>query len=155
MENNQKQTIEEVLISQGIYIGPTVGISMLPLLKTHRDTVVIKTKTQRLKPLDVALYKRGDAYVLHRVLEVKEWGYIIRGDNCYSDEKIPEEAVIGVLTEFFRKGKHIFCDNKHYLRYAKRRIKTYKIRRIFVLGRQKLKSFLKKLLRPILSKKSK
>ena len=153
MENNQKQSIEEVLLSQGIYVGPTVGVSMQPLLKTHRDTVVIKSKTERLKPLDVALYKRGDAYVLHRVLEVKDWGYIIRGDNCYSDEKIKEDAVIGVLTEFFRKGKHIFCDNKQYINYAKRRIKTYRLRRFFVLFRQKIVTILKAILRPILSRK--
>ena len=153
MENNQKQKIEDVLLSNGMYIGPTVGVSMRPLLKTRRDTVVIKPKTQRLKRLDVALYKRGDAYVLHRVLEVKDWGYIIRGDNCYSDEKIPENAVIGVLTEFFRKGKHIFCDDKKYIRYAENRIKTYKIRRFFVFLRIKIVRITKSILKPFISNK--
>ena len=153
MENAQKQKIEEVLLSQGIYVGPTVGISMLPLLKTRRDTVVIKPKTQRLKRLDVALYKRGNAYVLHRVLEVKEWGYIIRGDNCYSDEKIPEEAVIGVLTEFFRKGKHIFSNDPTYIQYAERRIKTYKIRRFFVFLRLRIVGIAKIILKPLMPKK--
>ena len=107
MESTEKQTIEEVLRDKGVYIGPTVGVSMLPMLKNRRDTIVVKAKTERLKPLDVALYKRGDTYILHRVLEVTESGYIIRGDNCYSDEIVPEGAVIGVLTEFFRKGKHL------------------------------------------------
>lgn len=51
----------------------------------------------------MALYKRGDKYVLHRVISVIDGGYIIRGDNCYSDEKIPESAVFGVLKEYFRK----------------------------------------------------
>lgn len=132
LAETEKQKIEDILLSQGRYIGPTVGVSMLPMLKNRRDTVVISAKTERLKPLDVALYKRGDAYVLHRVLSVKEDGYWIRGDNCYSDEDIPEQAVIGVLTEFFRKGKHIFCTDKKYLRYAKRRVKWYKPRRFFV-----------------------
>lgn len=153
MENHQKQTIEDVLLTQGIYVGPTVGISMQPLLKTHRDSVVIKPKKERLKRLDVALYKRGDAYVLHRVLEVKDWGYIIRGDNCYSDEKIPEDAVIGVLVEFFRKGKHIFCQDEKYIRYAERRIKNYKIRRFFVLLKCKIVACIKKVLSPFLRKK--
>lgn len=153
MENSQKYTIEEVLLSQGVYIGPTVGVSMLPLLKTGRDTVVIKAKKDRLKCLDVALYKRGDAYVLHRVLEVTEWGYIIRGDNCYSNEMIREDAVIGVLTEFFRKGKHIYCNEEKYLRYAKRRIKTYKIRRFFVLIKGTFISILRKIYRFIFPKK--
>ena len=153
MGNQQRQTIEDVLLTQGIYVGPTVGVSMQPLLKTHRDSVVIKPKKERLKRLDVALYKRGDAYILHRVLEVKDWGYIIRGDNCYSDEKIPEDAVIGVLVEFFRKGKHIFCQDTQYIRYAERRIKNYKIRRFFVLLKCKIIVCIKKVLFPFLRKK--
>lgn len=68
METDVK-TIEQVLAETGCYIGPTVGVSMLPMLKNRRDTIVVQKKTQRLQPLDVALYKRGDAYVLHRVLE--------------------------------------------------------------------------------------
>ena len=146
MQNNQKYTIEEVLRSQGKYVGPTVGVSMQPLLKNHRDTVVIQSKTDRLKPLDVALYKRGDDYVLHRVLEVTDWGYIIRGDNCYSDERIKEDAVIGVLAEFFRKGKHVFCDDKKYLRYVHRRLKNYPIRRVYIQVKHAIISRIKKVI---------
>ena len=139
MENvSEKHTIEEVLELQGKYVGPTVGVSMLPMLKNRRDSVIISKKTERLKPLDVALYKRGKDYVLHRVLEVKDWGYIIRGDNCYADEQILEENVIGVLTEFYRKDKHVLCTNEKYLRYAKRRIKTYPARRVFVMIKSKI-----------------
>ena len=146
---NTKYTIEEILAEQGKYIGPTVGVSMLPMLKNRRDTIVVTAKTGRLKRLDVALYKRGSAYVLHRVLNPIEDGYIIRGDNCYSDEIVPETAVIGVLTEFFRKGKHVFCTDEKYIKYAKRRLKTYKIRRFFVLAKSKVKSIIKKVLRAI------
>ena len=84
-----------------------------------------------MKPLDVALYKRGDDYVLHRVLKPVEGAYIIRGDNCYSDEYILEEQVIGVLTEFYRKDVHYTCTDEKYLRYAMRRVKNYPIRRVF------------------------
>ncbi|MBQ8284602.1 MAG: S24/S26 family peptidase [Clostridia bacterium] len=144
--SSEKKTIEQVLAENGAYIGPTVGVSMLPLLKTRRDTIVVKPKTERLQRLDVALYRRGDAYVLHRVLQPIEGGYIIRGDNCYSDEKVPENAVIGVLTEFFRKGKHVYCTDKRYIRYANRRIKTYKIRRFFVILKSKAKAAVKKII---------
>ena len=61
MEQVDKQTIEDVLLSRGQYIGPTVGVSMLPMLKNRRDTIVVQAKTERLKRLDVALYRRGDA----------------------------------------------------------------------------------------------
>lgn len=148
MSNTQeKMTIEEVLRSEGKYVGPTVGISMLPMLKNRRDTIVVLPKTGRLKPFDVALYRRGDAYILHRVLQVTEWGYIIRGDNCYSDEKVPEEDVFGVLTEFFRKDKHYFCTDKKYLKYVKKRVNNYSRRKRRVLFLAKIKAAIKCILR--------
>ena len=130
----EKQKIEDVLVTNGKYIGPTSGVSMLPMLKDRRDTI------------DVALYKRGDLYVLHRVLSVTPDGYIIRGDNCYTDENVPENAVIGVLSEFFRKDKHYYCTDEKYLKYVKKRLKTYKVRRFFVLLKAICKSAAKKIL---------
>lgn len=147
MTDSNKQKIEEVLAQNGKYIGPTVGVSMLPMLKNRRDTIIVLPKTERLKPLDVALYRRGDAYILHRVLSVTEKGYIIRGDNCYSDENVPENAVIGVLSEFFRKNKHYYCTDEKYLKYVKKRLKNYKCRRFFVLLKVKCKGAVKKILR--------
>ncbi len=145
----EKLKIEDVLKEKGVYMGPTVGVSMLPMLKTRRDTIVVKPKTERLKRLDVALYKRGEDYILHRVLESVDGGYIIRGDNCYADENVPEDAVIGVLTEFFRKDKHILCTDKKYIRYVEKRLKTYKFRRFFVRIKRKIFSFGGKVLRKI------
>ncbi|MBO5240781.1 MAG: hypothetical protein J6B56_05120 [Clostridia bacterium] len=145
----EKRKIEDVLKEKGVYIGPTVGVSMLPMLKNRRDTIVVKPKTERLKRLDVALYKRGESYILHRVLEAVDGGYIIRGDNCYVDENVPEEAVIGVLTEFFRKDKHILCTDKKYIRYAEKRIKTYKSRRFFVRMKRNVRAFGGKVLRKL------
>lgn len=150
---NEKRKIEDVLKEKGVYIGPTVGVSMLPMLKNRRDTIVVKPKTERLKRLDVALYKRGEAYVLHRVLGAVDGGYIIRGDNCYEDENVPEDAVIGVLTEFFRKNKHILCTDKKYIRYAEKRLKTYKFRRFFVRIKGNVRAFGGKVLRKIGLKK--
>ncbi len=145
----EKWKIEDVLKEKGVYIGPTVGVSMLPMLKNRRDTIVVKPKTERLKRLDVALYKRGEAYVLHRVLRVVDGGYIIRGDNCYVDESVPEDAVIGVLTEFFRKNKHIVCTDEKYIRYAEKRLKTYTFRRFFVRIKGKIRAFGGKVLRKL------
>ena len=147
MFEQEKQKIEDVLLTCGKYVGPTSGVSMLPMLKDRRDTIVVLPKTDRLKPLDVALYKRGELYILHRVLSVTPNGYIIRGDNCYADENVPENAVIGVLTEFFRKDKHYYCTDKKYLKYVKKRLKTYKFRRFFVLLKAKCKGAVKKFLR--------
>ncbi|MBQ5926679.1 MAG: S24/S26 family peptidase [Clostridia bacterium] len=146
MEEKEVLTIEQVLEKEGKYIGPTVGVSMLPMLKTRRDSIVVTKKDGRLKPLDVALYKRGEHYILHRVLKVTDTGYIIRGDNCYADEIVPEECILGVLTEFFRKDEHYFCDDKKYLRYVRRRLKSYPVRRFYVRVKGKIKRIVKKIL---------
>ncbi len=138
--------IEELLLTEGKYVGPTFGVSMLPMLKSGRDSVVIYPKKSRLSIYDVALYKRGDDYVLHRVIGLTDSGYIIRGDNCYSDENVSEERVIGVLTEYFKKDKRIALTDKKYMRYVKRRVKYYPIRRFFVLTKLKIKGFAAKIL---------
>lgn len=147
MENGEKLKIEDVLEREGKYVGPTVGVSMLPMLKNRRDSIVVSAKEKRLSPLDVALYRRGNDYVLHRVISLTDDGYVIRGDNCYADEYVKEEAVIGVLTEFFRKDKHFFCTDGKYLRYARRRVKNYPFRRFVFRIKQKAKNIIKRILR--------
>ena len=108
-----KTNIKELLDSGGKYVGMTSGVSMLPMIESGKDVVVIEKKTERLKPLDVALYMRnGKDYVLHRVLKVTKDGYVIRGDNCYSDEIVKEDEVIGVLTQYFKGEKPIMMDDK-------------------------------------------
>ena len=81
---------------------------------------------------------------MHRVLALTETGYIIRGDNCYYDERVLEKDVLGVLTEFFRKDKHINCLDKKYLRYAKKRVKRYPIRLFFVRVKGKIRRIFRK-----------
>ena len=59
-------TFEEILSREGRLIYKTRGVSMQPMLYQNRDLVIIETFEGRLKPYDVALYKRGRQYVLHR-----------------------------------------------------------------------------------------
>lgn len=143
MEETKINKIEEVLIEKGVYVGPTVGASMKPMLINRRDTIVVRPKTTRLKPLDVALYKRGKDYIMHRVIDVLDGGYFIRGDNCYYDEHVAEKDVIGVLTEFYRNDKHVYCTDKKYIRYAKRRVRNYKVRFFFMRVKGKIRRILK------------
>lgn len=143
-----KIDIKTLLQTEGRYVGTTSGVSMRPMIISGRDVIVVEKKTQRLKPLDVALYVRKDKdYVLHRVLKVTEKGYIIRGDNCYYDEKVKEEDVIGVLTQYFKKEKPIMMDDKKYLRYVKRRLFWYKPRRIFFITKQKLRKIARRIIK--------
>ncbi|MBQ3703022.1 MAG: S24/S26 family peptidase [Oscillospiraceae bacterium] len=112
-------TFEELLARDGRLVYKTKGTSMEPMLRQNRDLVVIEVPASRLKKDDVAFYRRGESYVLHRVIDVKEDRYLIRGDNTYTLENVPEKAVLGVLTAFVRKGKQHSVDEDGYRRYVR------------------------------------
>ena len=90
----------------------TSGISMRPMLREHRDVVIIGRVSGRLKKNDVPLYRRAGSgkFVLHRILKVTEDGYVIRGDNLYRKEyDVKDSDIIGVLKAFYRDGKYYDC----------------------------------------------
>lgn len=116
-----EKNIEKLLSEEGTYASVTEGRSMRPLFKTHRDMVVIKKSNAPLSKYDVALYRVGEKYILHRVIGVdsaKEV-YLIRGDNTFKTERIPFDAIIGVMVSFNRKGKHYGVTDKGYMRYVR------------------------------------
>ena len=140
-------TFEEILEKDGKLVYKTKGVSMNPMLYQNRDLVVIEPVKGRLKELDVALYRRGRSYVLHRVIAVNDDGtYLIRGDNTYSDEIVPDSAVLGVLTEFVRDGKQYKVTDEEDLRYVRKRVKSYPMRRLYVIGKQRTKRVVKKII---------
>jgi len=112
-------TFEKMLAEDGRLVYRTRGVSMEPMLRQNRDLVVIEVPASRLKKYDVALYKRGTSYVLHRVIGVKDDHYLIRGDNTYALETVPDSAVLGVLTAFQRKGKKYSVTDRGYRCYAR------------------------------------
>lgn len=128
-------TFEDILSSEGQLVYKTRGVSMEPMLRQNRDLVIIRVPLSRLKKYDVALYKRGEAYVLHRVIGVREDHYLIRGDNTYSVEKVPHNAVIGVLASFQRKGKYHSVDESGYKMYVRCWNAIYPARLFYVRSR--------------------
>ena len=95
--------IEAILSGGDVFVSTTSGVSMYPMLRDRRDTVIVTPTKKRLKKYDVALYKRGDSYVLHRVIKVLPDSYIIRGDNCIAKEYgITDDDVLGVLSGYYR-----------------------------------------------------
>ena len=121
-------SFEELLAQDGKLVYKTKGVSMQPMLTENRDLVIIAVPEGRLKPGDVAFYRRGKDYVLHRVIRVLEDGYLIRGDNTYVLERVPESAVLGVLTAFNRKGKLHRVTEPGYRRYVRLWTALYPLR---------------------------
>ena len=93
---------------------------MRPMLKQNRDLVTVRKFEGRLKKYDVPLYRRKTGgYVLHRIIGLKDDCYIIRGDNTFKKEYVPDSEVLGVLTEFKRKGRDHSVDSAGYKLYAR------------------------------------
>ena len=142
-------SFEQILARDGRLIYKTRGVSMLPMLHQDRDLVVIEPPKGRLRKYDVALYRRGKYYVLHRVIRVLDGAYVILGDNTYTPETVPDSAVIGVLTAFSRKGKSCRVEDRSYRLYVRFWWAMYPLRRLLlpvrrVLGRAARKLGLRK-----------
>ena len=112
--------IEEKLKSGGeVTINPG-GISMLPLIKKGRDSVVLKKAPEKLKKYDVVLYRRKSGqFVLHRVVGEKDGAYVMCGDNEFMHEPgIERGAVLAIMSAVIRNKKYVSADNFFYRMYS-------------------------------------
>lgn len=134
--------IEDVIKENGVYVSTTVGVSMYPMLRNRRDTIMIKPVAGRLKRYDAPLYRRGDDYVLHRIVAVKPEGYVICGDNCMKREyNITDQQIIGVLDGFYRDGKEVDMNGWKYRLYSRVWVALYPVRyvvKLFAYGVKKI-----------------
>ena len=129
MENKETKSVEEALRENGVYISTTSGVSMRPLFANRRDTVIISPVNGRLKKYDVPLYRRGDQYILHRIVKVLPDSYVICGDNCVNKEyDITDAQIVGVLTAFYRKDRYGTPKDLKYRLYAFVWCNTFHIR---------------------------
>lgn len=112
-------SFEEVIRENGVLVYTNVGYSMMPLLRQKRDIIEIRSLNEKLKQYDVVLYKRGDKYILHRILRVLPNGYIIAGDhNTFIETDVTDNMILGVMTRVIRDGKTITPDNVWYKLYV-------------------------------------
>ena len=129
----QEVSIEEALKRDGLLVCTTAGWSMYPMLRDRRDTIIVKPAKERLNKYDVALYKRGGRYVLHRVIRVLPDSYVICGDNSLQKEKgIRDEQILGVLTGFYRGKKRINMEGMAYRLYSRTWGMTRPVRRVVI-----------------------
>lgn len=136
-----KTTYEEELDRMGKFTYTCSGVSMLPLLRQRRDLFTIEKKQARCQKYDVVLYKRPPkAYVLHRVVEVRESDYVILGDNCINKEYgIRDEDILGVMTSFVRNGKEYSVSHRGYRMYAVVWYLLYPLRKVWMQCKLKCK----------------
>lgn len=107
-------------ISKGQEVNLTVtGDSMYPLLKSRVDTVVL-AMPKTLKKRDIVFFRRDNgAYILHRILKIKNGVLTIAGDNEMEKEfPVYENQVVGVVKSFKRKGRNYSVDESWYKLYS-------------------------------------
>lgn len=98
-------SIDEALKKEGYIITSFEGFSMYPTFLKNDLLVIIPSDTYNL--YDVVLYKKDNRYVAHRIIDVKDDFYIIRGDNAITDEVVPKECVLARIDSLIRNKEEI------------------------------------------------
>ena len=146
------KTFEEILDENGYLVYTNVGRSMMPLLRQRRDLIEIRKKGPgRCKKYDVVLYKRGNKYILHRILEVLPEGrYLIAGDNnTFVEKDITDDHILGVMTKVVRDGKQVTMDDKLYKAYVHMWCDFYPVRAGVLKAERKARSGLGRIKRSL------
>lgn len=153
MMNSEKPlgTVEEEIKEHGAYATNTVGTSMRPLFKTHRDVVLLKAPEREIKKYDVVFYSdEKGRHILHRVIGFRDGCFVIRGDNTFVKEYVPHERIIAYMVGFNRKGKHHSADEFGYKFYSRFWHCIYPIRLVW----RKTRALLGKIKRAVFKKKA-
>ena len=117
--------IEEVLKEKGIYISTTVGSSMCPMLRSCRDTIIIRPVNGRLKKYDIPgiidQYSLNDYLMVHTSNQTNVTNGNIKLCHDYSpevllfstkNEMVSEENALHLFKEEY--SSVLFSD---YFRY--------------------------------------
>lgn len=140
-------TFEEILEEKGFVAYTNVGYSMLPLLRQKRDIIEIRKKgSDRCKKYDVVLYKRGEVYILHRILKVLPESYVIAGDhNTFLETDVTDNMILGVMSQVIRDGRIITMDNIWYKTYVHLWCDAYPLRRLLLRLKSKIQPVLSRI----------
>ena len=145
MQSMIDSTIEEHLAKTGKFIYSNKGVSMLPLIRQGGDLIRVEPIKGKLKKYDVVLYKRSEGlYVLHRIIKVRDYDYVICGDNCWTKEYVNDQRIIGVLTAVIRDGKEIPVTHWMYRLYVHLWCDLFPVRAFILHGISWIKRLVKK-----------
>ena len=109
---------EELESGASVRIHP-MGVSMLPMIRQGRDSVVLSRLPDKLEKYDVILYQRESGqFVLHRLVKLKR-GYVFWGDNGFEHEYgIEHTQMIARVSSFYRDDKQIDVYKTSYRLYC-------------------------------------
>lgn len=120
--------IREVTSAGGKFRIYPKGVSMLPLVRGKKDSVIL---TAPDKPVvgDIILYRRVSGYALHRIVDKDENGFVCCGDNQnFNEYGIAPEQIIAKVAAIYRGKYRISNDNILYRVYTKIMIWRVRVR---------------------------
>lgn len=134
---------ERLAAGQKIQFSPR-GVSMLPMLRQGRDSVILSPLPEKLRKYDLPLYQREDGkYILHRIVEVGDTFTCI-GDNQYQYEHgVRREQMIALVTAFTRGNREISVEHPVYRAYCALWHRSRGIRYFMLRVKNKLRRMLK------------
>lgn len=143
--NRIQSPLEKEILSGKPVVTLTSGDSMEPLLFHKNTRVVIRKAKGTLHKGDLPVYRRPTGqFVMHRIIHVDDDSYYTRGDNRYGRERVPKDWVLGVVTEIYRKNKHIFVTDFQYRCYVTIWNVLYPVRYVLHRGRMVKDKWIKK-----------
>lgn len=102
--------MEDQLERGGATILAVTGSSMLPTLRQGRDMAVLK-KPEHLKRGSIILYRRYTGqFVLHRIVQVQDSGFLCCGDNQWQTEAVEPNQVLAAVAAVRRRGREVPAD---------------------------------------------
>ncbi len=98
--------VEDELAHAGRVRFRVKGVSMYPLLRDGRDEVLLRNCNDgNLEIGDIALFKYGGVYILHRLRKRNGEELVFQGDNVLSrQERCCIGDVVGVVELLYRSG---------------------------------------------------
>lgn len=136
--------MQEVISKGGKFTFFPSGNSMKPFIRAGKDSVSV-VKADEPDKYDIVLYRRKSGmFVLHRIVEVNDSGYVMCGDNQWTKEYgITDDMIAAKVSEIIRDGKVISCSSKKYMFWVHIWCDLFLLRKLYL----KLRSIAKKVLK--------
>lgn len=125
-----------------------MGVSMMPMLRQGKDSVVLSPAPKQLKKYDLPLYRRDNGkFVLHRIVKVDDT-YTCIGDNQFQLENgIRQDQVIALVSAFCRGNREISVEKLGYKIYCRTWHWSRGLRHFWRRGKNFLRRHLMRVLR--------
>lgn len=110
---------------KGVVFTPE-GNSMLPFIRSGRDSVLLSPPVRPLETGDIILAKIGPRYILHRIIALHGDQVTLMGDgNLHEKERCTAADVIGIVTEIRKGDGRVVIPGKGRLWHMLKPIRRY------------------------------